>query len=141
MAITSVPRELLLNWMFGGTGTPPASYWVALYTTLPAAAGTGGVEVAGNGYARAEVVNIRSNWPAAKSDTTETSTISNGIVVPFPTPTADWGTVVGAGLHNVATGGVPWHFNALLTSFEVKVNANVSLPIGAIRIPLKALAA
>lgn len=73
--------------------TPPTNLWVALYTINPLAGG-GGVEVAGNGYARVAITNDVAMWPAAVAGTK-----SNAQTIQFPIPTGTWGTIVGFGLH------------------------------------------
>ena len=60
----------LLDHVFGAaTYTPPSSLWCALFTAAPDADGTGGTEVTGGSYARIEVVNNATNFPAASGQT------------------------------------------------------------------------
>lgn len=78
----------------------PTAY-VALFTTAPTADdGTGAVEVSGGGYAR--VATSAASWGAA---TAPPPLIANGAAIVFPTATADWGTIVAAGLYDAASGG------------------------------------
>lgn len=78
--------------------TMPATLYVALFTTTPTMpAGTGGVEVAGGAYARQAIAfGVAGTGPAVGNNTA---------LVTFPTATAAWGTIVGAGLYDAATGG------------------------------------
>lgn len=78
--------------------TPPASYFIALYSAAPTDAG-GGTELAGNGYARVEVVNNAANFPAAAARAK-----SNGTAITFPVATGAWATAVAFGMHSAAVG-------------------------------------
>jgi hypothetical protein len=92
-------RSQVLDKLLGAVNwTPPATYYVALYTTAPNESG-GGVEVAGGAYARIAVANSLANFPAAVSGVK-----SNGTLIQFPTATALWGSVVGWGFHSAASG-------------------------------------
>lgn len=90
----------LLDHVFGATTyTAPATLYVALYTAAPTDAG-GGTEVSGGSYARAAVTNNTTNWPAASGGAK-----SNGAAITFPTPTANWGTIVAFGVFDAASAG------------------------------------
>jgi len=84
--------EILDHVLGGGDYTRPAKVYVALYTEAPSDAG-GGTEVSGGSYARVEVTNNATNWPAA-SDGEK----SNGTEITFETATDSWGTVVAFGI-------------------------------------------
>lgn len=89
----------------GGSFTPPASVYVALFTSAPSIVGTGGTEVASNAttkYARVEVRSVSSNWTAPSGSNLE---ISNVNEITFAVPGDTWGTIVAAGLYDAATGG------------------------------------
>jgi hypothetical protein len=102
-----------LDELYGGTAfSAPATIYVALFTTAPADSG-GGSEVSGGSYARAAVTNNATNWPAA-SGTPRMK--SNGTVVTFPAPTANWGTVTHFGTFDAATSGNLLHWGALSSS-------------------------
>jgi hypothetical protein len=74
---------------------------LALFTTAPSNdSGAGAVEVSGGSYAR--VATSAGSWNAA---TAPPPLIANAAAITFPTATADWGTVVAAGLYDAATGG------------------------------------
>lgn len=61
--------EDVLDFYWGGvapvTPTPPATWYVGLFTAAPADAGTGGTEAAYTGYTRQAVTNNPTEWPAA----------------------------------------------------------------------------
>jgi DNA gyrase inhibitor GyrI len=91
----------MLDHTFGKTTyTPPATMYYALMTTMPANDGTGGVEVTGGSYARVGLTNNNTNFPNSSANLK-----ANGVAVTFPTPTAGWGTAVGAAYYDAVSGG------------------------------------
>lgn len=84
--------------------------YVALYTSNPTDAG-GGTEVSGGSYARAAIASSLANWAGTQGSGTTvasngaTGQTSNNVAIQFPTPTADWGTITGFGVHDAASGG------------------------------------
>jgi hypothetical protein len=103
----------LLDELYGAAAFPaPATIYVALYTSAPSDAG-GGTEVSGGSYARAAVTNNGTNWPAA-SGTPRMK--SNGTVITYAAPTANWGTVTHFGTFDAATAGNLLHWGALTAS-------------------------
>ncbi|ASS33928.1 head protein [Acidovorax phage ACP17] len=101
--------------------TAPTSLWVALFTTVPALTGTGGVEVStsGTNYGRVQIV-ANSGW-AGPSGTNQEYT--NAADLSFLVPTANWGTITGAGLYDASTGGnLTWI--AVLTTPKVVNNGD-----------------
>lgn len=93
-----------------GSGTT-ATHYVGLYTAAPSADGTGGTEVSGGSYARAAITNNDTNWPDAVDRVK-----SNAAAITFAQATADWGTVVAAGIFRASSGGDPVHFGDLTNS-------------------------
>jgi hypothetical protein len=83
--------------------TPPSSLWVALFTTVPALAGTGGTEVStsSTNYGRVEIL-AASGWTGPSGTNKEYSNIAD---IAYLVPTANWGTLTGAGLYDASTGG------------------------------------
>jgi hypothetical protein len=91
-------RTQVIDKVLGGTDfTPPATYYVALYTVAPDESG-GGTECTGGSYARVAIANNPTNFPGATNGVK-----SNGTLIQFPTATALWGDVVAWGLHSHAT--------------------------------------
>lgn len=123
----------ILDHVFGGAVyTPPATLYLALFTTAPnTETGAGGVEVSGGSYARAAVTNNSTNFPAASGGSKTT-----GVNIDFPTPSAGWGQVVAAGIYDAATGGNLLGSNALTTPKTINSGDPVSFPAGAITITL-----
>ena len=120
-AMSDFLENKLIDWLFraqaigitGATaaaGTGPATLYVGLFTVTPADA-AGGTEVTGGSYARVAVTSSLANWAgtqAAASTTASTGTsgtTSNNGTITFPAPSANWGTVVAAGIFDAATAG------------------------------------
>jgi hypothetical protein len=88
-----------LAHVLGNTAyTAPTTLYIALFTTMPADDGTGGVEVSGGSYVRKSVANNTTNFPVANP------TIST-LDLSFVQATASWGTVVGAGVYDASSAG------------------------------------
>lgn len=94
-------KKLLDHVLSATTYTPPATVYVALYTTAPSDSG-GGVEVTGGSYARVSSTNNTTNWPLTSGVLTLKT---NGTTITFPTASADWGLVVAFGLLDAPSGG------------------------------------
>lgn len=91
------------------TLAPPASYFIRLYTAAPNDDGTGGAEVAGNGYAPKEIVNNTTNFVI-----NSTGEIENGVEFAFAAASAPgWGSIVAFGLWSSASGGNAWFIDEL----------------------------
>lgn len=105
-------NEVLDNYLGSGS---PATVYVGLYTSAPAADGTGGTEVTGGSYARAAVTNDATNWPAAAARTK-----SNANSIAFATASADWGTVTHGGVFDTLSGGTPKYFGPLVASRTIE---------------------
>ena len=106
MAKSTAYANEVLDALFGSGS--PATLYIALYTAMPNADGTGGTEVSGGSYARAAVTNNATNFPAASGGSK-----SNGTAINFATASAGWGNIVGAGILSGSSGGTPKHFGEL----------------------------
>lgn len=99
--------------------TPPATVYLALFTTATNDAG-GGTEVSGGSYARQAITLAAASGGAS----------SNSADITFPTATADWGTVTHVAIMDALTGGNMLMHSPLDASKTVsngdtfKVNAN-----------------
>jgi hypothetical protein len=98
MAKTNVFAAQVINVHRGTTLTAPATTYVSLLTVLPAADGTGGTEVSGNGYAR------QATGFGAPAGTPQTSTNAADILYPVQTPAA-YAAVTGIALDTALTVG------------------------------------
>ena len=121
-SLTTSTHNDLLDSIFG-SGTP-ATYYFGLYTVAPTVSG-GGTEVTGGSYARVAFTNNSSNFPAASGGV---KTTGNAAV--FPTPTADWGSVVACGIFDASTAGTLVGF-ADVTTQSVPTGVVVTVTSGA----------
>ena len=110
----------------------PTAIYVALFTTLPAEDGTGGVEVSGGSYARVQHGPSNATWAAPTGGNGQ---FSNTGSVLYAAPTANWGTVVGFGLYDDATAG-NYLGGALLTASRNIVSGDPApnFPEGALKV-------
>jgi hypothetical protein len=93
-------NEILDHVLGGADYARPASVFLALFTVAPSDSG-GGTECTGGSYARKEVVNNPTNWPAAVSGAK-----SNGTEIAFiEATTPGWGEVVAFGIFDALTVG------------------------------------
>ena len=98
----------------------PTANYVGLFTAAPSDAG-GGTEVTGGNYARVNLAPSDTNWAATQGGTSGASSgtggaTSNAVVIAFPTPTANWGTVTHFAIFDAVTGGNPLVWGALSVS-------------------------
>ena len=137
-ALTDTYENSLVDWLMRGqTLTPPATGYIALFTTCPtdSAAGT---EATGGSYARVAVAASLTNWAGtqAAASTTASSgtngTTSNNTVITFQTATADWGTVNCFGYMSAASGGTLIFYGALTASRSITSGSTASFAISAL---------
>src|SRR5688500_10393101 len=93
--------ELRKHLFRTGSFTKPTVLAVALFTVTPSDSG-GGTEVSGGSYARVDRPPLDANWTAASATDGATD---NAAIITFPTPTANWGTVVAFGIFDATTAG------------------------------------
>lgn len=97
-------EDTFLDWYFRAVAhTPPATFYVALFTANPTDAG-GGTEV-GTGtwtnYARASITRATGSWDASSGGATE-----NTSAISFGTATATGNvTITGFGIYDASTAG------------------------------------
>jgi hypothetical protein len=112
-------EDKVLNLLRGTDFTAPATIYVGLMTAAPDE-GSAGTEVSGGSYARTAVTFTA---PASGA-------IENNADVVFPTPTADWGTVVGWGLFDASTAGNMLYFFNLSANQTINTGNEVKFPAG-----------
>lgn len=119
-AMSNYLENKLIDQLFRGQAfTFPATLHFALFTSAPGE--TGGTEVSGGGYARAAVTASLANFAGTQgAGTTEASsgtngTTSNNTAITYPTPSANWGSIVGVGVFDAVTGGNLLIYSALTT--------------------------
>jgi len=101
-AMSDYLENQLVDHLFRtGTFGKPAAIYVALFTAAPSDSG-GGTEVTGGSYARAQVTQLDANWNAPTAGDGLTDNVGD---ITFPTPTANWGTIVALGIFDAVTAG------------------------------------
>ena len=124
MALSATIEQDILNHFLGVSSyTFVGTIYMALFTTTPTMpAGTGGVEVSGGAYARQSTAfSVSGSGPAVAQ---------NSGLVQFPTATANWGTIVGAGLYTALTGGTLIDAGNLVTSKVIGTGDTFAMPSG-----------
>lgn len=98
MSYSTYLEQNLLDHVFAGNAYAVPSLYVALFTDMPNAGGTAGTEVSGGAYAR-QSIDFESATGSTPASTQNTAQIE------FPIATNNWGTIVGVGLYDAASGG------------------------------------
>lgn len=109
---------LIARFFLSTALTKPAAHYLALFSTLPAEDGSGGVELSGNGYARQRYGPGDANWSAPVNGN---GLLTNLLAVVYPTPTANWPTIVGFGIYDALSGGNPLILAPLETPLQVNL--------------------
>lgn len=124
-AKTDYLENKIIDWLLRGQSfTPPATLYFGLMTASANDAGTL-TEVTGGSYARVAVTPSLANFAGTQGAGTTTvstgssATTSNNNAITFPAPTANWGTVVGMGIWDAASGGNLLIYTALTTNKTV----------------------
>lgn len=99
---TNYFENIIANFFRTTAVSKPAAHYMALFSTLPAEDGTGGVELVGNGYARQRHGPGDANWAAPVNGD---GTLKNLTAVVFPAATAHWPNIVGFGIYDALTAG------------------------------------
>jgi hypothetical protein len=122
-------EDKMLNWLKGTAfGTAPTTVYVALLTTNPTADdGTGAVEVSGGSYARV-AITTSTGWSSISGSGTSPHQISNAATITFPTPTANWGAVIGIAIYDASTAGNLLYWNSITSQ---TINSGVVASIAA----------
>lgn len=125
-ALSDYLENKLIDWLLRGqTFSPPATAYVALFTTNDNDANSSAVEVSGGSYARVAVSSSLANWAGTQSSGSTTASsgtggqTSNNGAITFPAPTANWGTITGFGVFDASSGGNLLFYAALTTSKTV----------------------
>lgn len=125
--LTNYGANKLIDEFFRGVAYAwPASLFGALFTT-------GGSEVAGGSYARAQLDSsptVLSSTQGNTSASTGTGGASQNLVaINFPTPTVDWGDVNAAGFYDASSGGNElWHKS--LSTKTISAGGAPGWPVG-----------
>jgi hypothetical protein len=100
MPMSDYLKNKLTDHVFrAATFAKPTAVYVGLFTASPTAAG-GGTEVTAvaSAYVRQNLPQSDTNWLATQGGTSGNSSgttgqTKNAVVITYPVPTADWGTV------------------------------------------------
>jgi hypothetical protein len=122
VAISNYLENELLDHVFKtGNWTAPTNLFVALYTTAPTDSG-GGTEVTGGSYIRV----INNSWNVASG-----GVVDNTSAIDFADATADWGTVLAAGIFDASAGGnLLWW--GTCTNITINTGSTITFPAGTI---------
>jgi hypothetical protein len=136
MSFTNYLENQILDEVFGGVNyAPPATLYIGLSSTPLADDGTGYTEPpTAAGYARRDVTNNATNWPATGGDGTK----ANGTPIAFNTATGDWGAAVTHFfIADAATGGTNiLAYGTLGTAKTIGNGDTASFAAGALTITL-----
>jgi hypothetical protein len=97
--------QVMLTSVFGGGGTPPESFYMALIRTVepsPYITGEELDEPDDVGYARVPILNTAETWVV---DDATPNVVTMVVPATFQAATEDWGTVSYWALTDAATGG------------------------------------
>ena len=123
--LTNYARNKLLDAVFRNQSlTLPDSFWLALYTSAPTAAG-GGTEVSHVDVERIEIPSSLTSWSGTQaagstgvSSGTSGEISNNDPVTVVAALTAPLTGVVAVGLFDAATSGNLWHFGDIVDSTD-----------------------
>lgn len=125
-AISNYLENKLIDHVLRNTVyTPPATIYLALYTSDPTDAATG-TEVSGGAYAR-QVIAFNAPTDGVASNSAE---------ILFPVATANWGTITHIALMDAATLGNTLFYGALTLSKTISTNDQLKINIGDISVTL-----
>lgn len=124
-AVSNYLQNKFIDWFFRAqTFTAPTTIYIALATSSSSASACG-TEVSGGSYARVAVTSALANWAGTQSAGSTTASsgtsgqTSNNGAITFPSPTANWGTIVGFCAFDASSGGNLLFFAALTVSKTV----------------------
>lgn len=90
-------QRLVTHLLRSGTWTKPTGLVIPLYSTVPSAAGTGGVELSAPSYGPISVGPDDAVWSAPSGGNGQSSNIN---LLQYPLPAQNWGTATGWGLRD-----------------------------------------
>lgn len=108
---TNTEENAVLDFRYGSGA--PADIFIGLFTGAPTEAGAG-TEVSGGAYARKQVTNNVTNWPAAASGQKSLATEQQ-----FVQATAAWGEIIAFATHSAATAGTMYHYGFLVDAGKI----------------------
>lgn len=144
--LSDYAEKAILEHSVGRVAWTMPSVYVGLFTTLPTDSTTTFTSIEptiaassseGNGYQRKQIVAGTSNgtWGAGQL-TGSTTTITNATAITFNTALSSWGTIVGVGLFDAASGGNLLWWGPLTASKTVSSADVFQFGIGALSLSL-----
>jgi hypothetical protein len=135
MPMSNYLRNKILDHIYKNTPyTPPATVYVALYTSNPTDLNTG-TEVSGGGYAR-QPITFGANADVT-INTEKYKQTSNNANVSFPQATANWGIVTHFGIFDAASGGNLLDYDPLTTSRNILSGDNYAFLTNQLKVSKK----
>ncbi len=130
--ITTYFLNMMLGNAFHASGVEsfPATYYVALSTTVPNSDGSNITEPTGGAYARASFFSM--------------GTPVNGVIsieddVEFPESTGDWGTIQGFAVYDSASGGNVLMYESLTNPQDIVADNQARFRSGSLKVTLRAV--
>ena len=141
-SLTAQAQNLVLDALLRGTAiTTPTTWYIALLTTMGASNFLAGVEVLGGSYERAVVPATLAAWAGTQGQGSTGISIglggntSNNAAIRFPSPSANWGEIVGYEFWDQAVNGTRWLYDTLLVPKTVSVgDPGITFPAGELMI-------
>lgn len=126
MPYTNDEANAVIAHKFGGTAlTQATAWWIALFTTLPGADGTGGVEVSDANYSRQSV----ASWTLDTANRQAT----NAAALSFGTAAADiTSNIVGFAIMTAETGGTVREYGSFTNPQTVDAGQEITVEADAI---------
>jgi hypothetical protein len=124
-----VSKKILDHGNGRTTWTPTATIDFHLYTATPTHT-TAGTEVTGGSYVVVNVANDSTTWAAAITATPSSATTII-VIGPWPTATANWGTVTSAAISEGGNSNLTYYGN-LTASRAVNTGDSVRFAIGGV---------
>lgn len=130
--ITTYQANRILDFNFGGTSyVIPTNLYIGLSTTNIKQDGSNATEPKDGAYHRMKIPNDRLNFSVSKD--AELNVLKEII---FPEAQQDWGVVKDVFIADALTGGNILYFDTLEQQREIKVNYEITFPVGTIKIKM-----
>lgn len=120
----------------GGTVVDGGVTWTEVSLLFQAGTFTG-AEISGNNYGRVAVTANSANFPNASN--AEPSVMQNGTAITFPTPSADWGPIVGFTIADASTTGNIWFWGAMGSALNAVSGSIPSFGSGTLSLSMSAV--
>ena len=126
--------KALMDFYVGKNNTTlvvPATLYVAMFTTTPGVANSGGVELAISGYLRLAITNNTTNFAAATGSGTRTKAGQWGTPMTWFTAGATSAAIVATGLFDASTAGNLWLLNEIAAGSQQTISSGNNITFNA----------